>query len=90
MKISKIIAYILSQLLRLWITACAAVMMYIPMSVLAFSERGYRAIGGEIIPVVLVAIAVWRGMGWLTETLYKEYVAEIRLIRAARKSKKDK
>ena len=65
MKISKIIAYILSQLLRLWITACAAVMMYIPMSVLAFSERGYRAIGGEIIPVVLVAIAVWRGMGWL-------------------------
>lgn len=90
MKISKIIAYILSQLLRLWITACAAVMMYIPMSALAYAERGYNAIGGEIVPVVLVAIAVWHGMGWLTETLYKEYVAEIRLIRAARKSKKDK
>ena len=57
---------------------------------LAYAERGYNAIGGEIVPVVLVAIAVWHGMGWLTETLYKEYVAEIRLIRAARKSKKDK
>ncbi len=84
MKIAKIIAYILSQLLRLWITASAAVMMYIPMSVLAFSERGYRAIGGEIVPVVLVAVAVWHGLGWLTETLYKEYVAEIRLMRAAK------
>lgn len=29
MKISKIIAYILSQLLRLWVTASAAVMMYV-------------------------------------------------------------
>ncbi len=90
MKISKIIAYMLSQLLRAWVTAMAAICMYCPMSALAYAERGYRAVGGEIVPVVLVAIAVWYGMGWLTETLYKEYVAEIRLIRAARKSKKDK
>lgn len=74
MKISKIIAYILSQLLRLWITACAAMMMYIPMSVLAFSERGYRAIGGEIIPVVLVAIAVWHGLGWLMKVWYRDMI----------------
>ena len=71
MKIAKIIAYILSQLLRLWVTASAAVMMYIPMSVLAFSERGYKAIGGEIVPVVLVTIAVWHGMGWLMRVWYK-------------------
>lgn len=90
MKIAKIIAYMLSQLLRAWVTAMAAIGMYCPMSALAYAERGYRAVGGEIVPVVLVAIAVWYGMGWLTETLYKEYVAEIRLIRAARKSKKDK
>ena len=74
MKISKIIAYILSQLLRLWVTASAAVMMYIPMSVLAFSERGYRAIGGEIVPVVLVAVAVWNGLGWLMKVWYRDMI----------------
>lgn len=71
MKIAKIIARALSLLLRAWVTASAAVMMYVPMSVLAFSERGYRAIGGEIVPVVLVAIAVWHGMGWLCEEWYR-------------------
>lgn len=74
MKISKIITYILSQLLRLWITACAAVMMYIPMSALAYAERGYRAVGGEIVPVVLVAIAVWHGMGWLMKVWYRDMI----------------
>ena len=74
MKIAKIIAYILSQLLRAWITASAAVMMYIPMSVLAFSERGYRAIGGEIVPVVLVAIAGWHGMGGLMKVWYRDMI----------------
>ena len=74
MKIAKIIAYILSQLLRLWITVCAAVMMYVPMSALAFAERGYRAIGGEIVPVVLVAIAVWHGLGWLMRVWYQDMI----------------
>lgn len=74
MKIAKIIAYILSQLLRLWVTACAAVMMYIPMSVLAFAERGYKAVGGEIVPVVLVAVAVWHGLGWLMKVWYRDMI----------------
>ena len=74
MKISKIIAYILSQLLRLWITACAAVMMYIPISALAFAERGYKAVGGEIVLVVLAAIAVWHGMGWLMKVWYRDMI----------------
>ena len=74
MKISKIIARALSLLLRAWVTACAAVMMYVPMSVLAFSERGYRAIGGEIVPVVLVAIAVWYGMGRLMKVWYRDMI----------------
>lgn len=71
MKISKIIAYILSQLLRAWVTAMAAIGMYCPMSALAYAERGYRAIGGEIVPVILVAAAVWVGMGWITEEWYR-------------------
>lgn len=74
MKISKIIARILSLLLRAWITVCAAVMMYVQMSALAFAERGYKAVGGEIIPVVLVAIAVWRGMGWLMKVWYRDMI----------------
>lgn len=74
MKAYKIIAYILSQLLRLWITACAAMMMYIPLSALAYAERGYNAIGGEIVPVVLVAVAVWHGLGWLMKVWYNDMI----------------
>lgn len=79
MKISKIIAYILSQLLRLWITACAAVMMYVPMSALAYAQRGYRAVGGEMIPVAIVAVAVWYLMGLLLKEWYKGTLAMLRL-----------
>ena len=74
MKAYKIIAYIIAQLLRLWITACAAVMMYIPMSVLAFSERGYLAVGGEMLPVAIVAVAVWYGLGWLMRVWYRDMI----------------
>lgn len=81
MKISKIIACILSQLLRLWITACAAVMMYIPLSVLAYAERGYRAVGGEMLPVAIVAVAVWYGLGWLMREWYKGTLAMLQLRR---------
>lgn len=70
MKISKIIAYILSQLLRAWVTAMAALAIYCPMSALAYAERGYRAVGGEIVPVAIVAVAVWYGLGWLMREWY--------------------
>lgn len=79
MKAYKIIAYILSQLLRLWITACAAVMMYVPMSALAYAERGYRAVGGEMLPVAIVAVAVWYGLGLLLKEWYKGTLAMLRL-----------
>lgn len=78
MKIGKIIAYILSQLLRAWVTAMATIGMYCPMSALAYAERGYRAIGGEIVPVVLVAIAVWHGMGWLMKVWYRDMIGGAR------------
>ncbi|OLA08249.1 MAG: hypothetical protein BHW21_08840 [Eubacterium sp. 45_250] len=74
MKISKIIARILSLLLRAWITASAAVMMYIPMSALAYAQRGYRAVGGEMLPVAIVAVAVWYGLGWLAQTWYRDMI----------------
>ena len=74
MKLTKIVAYITAQLLRAWVTACSAVMVYVPMSALAYAERGYKAIGGEIVPVILIAGAVWGGMGWLGQTWYRDMV----------------
>ena len=74
MKLTKIVAYIIAQLLRAWVTACAAVMVYVPLSALAYAERGYKAIGGEIVPVILIAGAVWIGMGWLAQTWYRDMV----------------
>lgn len=79
MKISKIIAYIIAQLLRAWVTAMATIGMYCPMSALAYAERGYRAIGGEMLLVAIVAVAVWYGLGWLCEEWYKGTLAMLRL-----------
>ena len=66
--IKQVIMYIIAQLLRLWVTAMTAIAVYCPLSELAYAERGYRAIGGEIVPVILIAGAVFCGMGWLTQT----------------------
>lgn len=71
MKIAKIIAYVVVQLLRIWVTAFAGIAVYVPLSALAYAERGYKAIGGEIVPVAIVAGAVWVGMGWITEEWYR-------------------
>lgn len=84
MKAYKVIAFCVAQFLRIWVSATVFVATYVPMSALAYAERGYKAIGGEIIPPIILTAVAWVGMGWLTETLYKEYVAEIRLIRAAK------
>ena len=84
MKVYKAIAFCVAQFLRVWVSAAVLVATYVPMSALAYAERGYKAIGGEIIPPIILTAVAWVGMGWLTETLYKEYVAEIRLMRAAR------
>ena len=67
----KIIGYIL----RLWVTAMAALATYIPLSELAFAERGYKAIGGEIIPVILIAVATWHGFGWLIKEWHKMMIS---------------
>ena len=72
--IKKVIMYIIAQLLRLWVTAMTAIVVYCPLSELAYAERGYRAIGGEIVPVILIAGAVFCGMGWLTQTWYRDMV----------------
>ena len=72
--IKQVIMYIIAQLLRLWVTAMTAIAVYCPLSELAYAERGYRAIGGEIVPVILIAGAVFCGMGWLMQTWYRDMV----------------
>lgn len=74
MTIGKIIAYIISQLLRAWVTAMSALAIYCPLSALAYAERGYRAIGGEMLPVAIVAVAVWYGLGWLMRVWYRNMI----------------
>jgi hypothetical protein len=49
-------------------------MMYIQMSVLAYAQRGYKAIGGEMLPVAIVAVAVWYGLGWLMREWYRTMI----------------
>lgn len=74
MKISKIIAYVVAQLLRIWVTAFAGIAVYAPLSALAYAERGYNAIGGEMLPVAIVAVAVWYGLGWLMKAWYRDMI----------------
>lgn len=74
MKIAKIIAYVVAQLLRIWVTAFAGIAVYAPLSALEYAERGYNAIGGEMLPVAIVAVAVWYGLGWLMKAWYRDMI----------------
>lgn len=74
MKAYKIIVYVVAQLLRIWVTAFAGIAVYVPLSALAFAERGYRAVGGEMLPVAIVAVAVWHGLGWLMRVWYRDMI----------------
>ena len=74
MKIKKVIAFVVAQLLRIWVTAFAGIAVYVPLSALAYAERGYNAIGGEMLPVAIVAVAVWYGLGWLMKAWYRDMI----------------
>ena len=74
MKISKIIAYVVVQLLRIWVTAFAGIAVYVSLSALAYAERGYKAIGGEIIPVILVVAALWVGFDYCAQLWYRSMI----------------
>lgn len=74
MKIKKVIAFVVAQLLRIWVTAFAGLAVYVPLSALAYAERGYKAIGGEIIPVILVVAAVWVGFDYCAQLWYRSMI----------------
>ena len=71
MNVYKVIAFCIAQFLRIWVSAAVLVATYVPMSALAYAERGYKAIGGEIIPPIILTAVAWVGMGWLCEEWYR-------------------
>lgn len=74
MKIKKVIAFVFAQFLRIWVTTFASIAVYVPLSALAYAERGYKAIGGEIFPVILVAAAVWVGFDYCAQLWYRSMI----------------
>ena len=74
MKIKKVTAFVVAQMLRIWVTASAGIAVYVLLSALAFAERGYKAIGGEIIPVILVVAAVWVGFDYCAQLWYRSMI----------------
>lgn len=74
MKRKKVIAFVVAQFVRVWVTAFASIAVYVPLSALAYAERGYKAVGGEIFPVILVAAAVWVGFDYCAQLWYRNMI----------------
>lgn len=77
MKIKKVITFVVAQFIRVWVTAFAGIAVYVPLSALAFAERGYKAIGGEIIPVNNGGLIY---LEWLRDEKTKDTVYDDRTI----------
>lgn len=61
----QVILYILARAVQIITTALACNITALLFMNAAFQERGYLAVGGEMLPVAVVAVAVWYGLGWL-------------------------
>lgn len=61
----QVILYILARAVQAIVTALACNITALLFMDVAFQERGYLAVGGEMLPVAIVAVAVWYGLGWL-------------------------
>ena len=61
----QIILYILARVVQVIVTALASNITVLLFMDVAYQERGYLAVGGEMFPVAIVAVAVWYGLGWL-------------------------
>lgn len=83
---TKVILYLIAQITRICITIFFAVITYVPMYTLAFNERGYSSVGGEIVPVILITIAVWKLAGYLIHEWYKGLLAETKLLNISAES----
>lgn len=70
----QVILYILARAVQIITTALACNITALLFMNAAFQERGYLAVGGEMLPVAIVAVAVWYGLGWLMKVWYRDMI----------------
>lgn len=70
----QVILYILARAVQAIVTALACNITALLFMNAAYQERGYRAVGGEMLPVAIVAVAVWYGLGWLMRVWYRDMI----------------
>lgn len=75
----RVILYILARAVQAIVTALACNITAMLFMDVAYQERGYLAVGGEMLPVAIVAVAVWCLMGLLLKEWYKGTLAMLRL-----------
>lgn len=66
--------YILARAVQAIVTALACNITALLFMDAAYQERGYLAVGGEMLPVAIVAVAVWYGLGWLMRVWYRDMI----------------
>jgi hypothetical protein len=70
----QVILYILARAVQAIVTALACNITALLFMDVAYQERGYLAVGGEMLPVAIVAVAVWYGLGWLMREWYRDMI----------------
>lgn len=70
----QVILYILARAVQAIVTALACNITAMLFMDAAYQERGYLAVGGEMLPVAIVAVAVWYGLGWLMKVWYRDMI----------------
>lgn len=75
----QVILYILARAVQAIVTALACNITALLFMDAAYQERGYLAVGGEMLPVAMVTVAVWCLMGLLLKEWYKGTLAMLRI-----------
>lgn len=75
----QVILYILARAVQAIVTALACNITALLFMDAAYQERGCLAVGGEMLPVAMVTVAVWCLMGLLLKEWYKGTLAMLRL-----------
>lgn len=75
----QVILYILARAVQAIVTALVCNITAMLFMDVAYQERGYLAVGGEMLPVAMITVAVWCLMGLLLKEWYKGTLAMLRL-----------
>ena len=69
MRARTVILFVIAKLMVFAITVSAALMSYLPFVYLAYEERGYFAIGGEVLGALIITAVV----GWAANVMMKDW-----------------